>query len=72
MNSNKFIFTHENPFSISGSPECMEWKLRFKVALGIAEGLHYLHHECHRRIIHRDIKASNVLLTKDYEAQVLF
>lgn len=53
-----------------GSPECMEWKLRFKVALEIAEGLHYLHHECHRRIIHRDIKASNILLTKDYEAQI--
>lgn len=49
----------------------MDWKVRFKVAVGIAEGLRYLHHECHRRIIHRDIKASNILLTEDYEAQVL-
>ncbi|XP_022740999.1 receptor-like cytosolic serine/threonine-protein kinase RBK1 [Durio zibethinus] len=53
-----------------GSPECLDWKTRFKVAIGIAEGLKYLHHDCHRRIIHRDIKASNILLTQDYEAQI--
>ncbi|XP_038997725.1 receptor-like cytosolic serine/threonine-protein kinase RBK1 [Hibiscus syriacus] len=53
-----------------GSNEGLDWKKRFKVALGIAEGLKYLHHECPRRIIHRDIKASNILLTEDYEAQI--
>ncbi|CAI0474305.1 unnamed protein product, partial [Linum tenue] len=42
---------------------------RYKVAIGIAEGLRYLHHDCPRRIIHRDIKASNILLGEDYEAQ---
>ncbi|KAF5463128.1 hypothetical protein F2P56_019068 [Juglans regia] len=53
-----------------GSSECLEWTIRFKVAIGVAEGLDYLHHNCHRRIIHRDIKASNVLLTQDYDAQI--
>ncbi|KAG7968096.1 hypothetical protein I3843_08G134700 [Carya illinoinensis] len=53
-----------------GSSECLEWKIRFKVAIGVAKGLDYLHHNCHRRIIHRDIKASNVLLTQDYDAQI--
>ncbi|KAB2617568.1 receptor-like cytosolic serine/threonine-protein kinase RBK1 [Pyrus ussuriensis x Pyrus communis] len=53
-----------------GTSECMDWKVRFKIAIGIAQGLRYLHHECHRRIIHRDIKASNILLTEDYEAQI--
>ncbi|XWS41662.1 hypothetical protein CRYUN_Cryun17cG0101700 [Craigia yunnanensis] len=53
-----------------GSPECLDWKRRFKVAIGIADGLKYLHHDCQRRIIHRDIKASNILLTQDYEAQI--
>ncbi|XP_010491725.1 PREDICTED: receptor-like cytosolic serine/threonine-protein kinase RBK1 [Camelina sativa] len=53
-----------------GSEECLEWKIRYKVALGIADGLSYLHNACPRRIIHRDIKASNILLNKDYEAQI--
>ncbi|GKV23527.1 hypothetical protein SLEP1_g33237 [Rubroshorea leprosula] len=53
-----------------GSEHCLDWKTRFKVAVGVADGLQYLHHECHRRIIHRDIKASNILLTEDYEAQI--
>ncbi|KAM5577029.1 receptor-like cytosolic serine/threonine-protein kinase RBK1 [Rosa sericea] len=53
-----------------GSEKVMEWKIRFKVALGVAEGLQYLHHDCHRRVIHRDIKASNILLSEDYEAQI--
>lgn len=54
-----------------GSEECLDWKKRYKVALGIADGLSYLHNDCPRRIIHRDIKASNILLSQDYEAQVL-
>ncbi|KAJ6822162.1 receptor-like cytosolic serine/threonine-protein kinase RBK1 isoform X1 [Iris pallida] len=48
----------------------LEWKIRFKIALGVAEGLQYLHEGCQRRIIHRDIKASNILLTEDYEPQI--
>lgn len=56
---------------ISGcSAECLEWKIRYKIALGVADGLKYLHHDCHRRIIHRDIKASNILLADDFDAQV--
>ncbi|XP_031481454.1 probable receptor-like serine/threonine-protein kinase At5g57670 [Nymphaea colorata] len=48
----------------------MEWKVRHKIAMGVARGLHYLHKGCQRRIIHRDIKASNVLLTADFEPQI--
>ncbi|XP_028802797.1 receptor-like cytosolic serine/threonine-protein kinase RBK1 isoform X2 [Neltuma alba] len=50
--------------------ECLEWKTRFKVAIGVAQGLQYLHHDCQRRIIHRDIKASNILLNENYEAEI--
>lgn len=46
--------------------------IRYKIALGVAEGLLYLHEGCHRRIIHRDIKAANILLTEDYVPQVPF
>lgn len=44
--------------------------MRYRIAVGIARGLHYLHKCCRHRIIHRDIKASNVLLTEDFEPQV--
>ncbi|XP_030528339.1 receptor-like cytosolic serine/threonine-protein kinase RBK1 isoform X2 [Rhodamnia argentea] len=55
---------------LHGSTGIMDWTTRFKVAVGVAEGLQYLHHHCPRRIIHRDIKASNILLDEDYEAQI--
>lgn len=48
----------------------MKWSIRYKIALGVAEGLVYLHRGCHRRIIHRDIKAANILLTHDFSPQV--
>ncbi|KAE8704939.1 Receptor-like cytosolic serine/threonine-protein kinase RBK1 [Hibiscus syriacus] len=57
-------------FCAFGSDECLDWKTRYKVATGIAEGLKYLHHDCPKRIIHRDITASNILLTEDYEAHI--
>ncbi|WVZ79063.1 hypothetical protein U9M48_026690 [Paspalum notatum var. saurae] len=55
---------------LHGTKESLKWKVRFNIALGIAEGLLYLHEGCHRRIIHRDIKASNILLTEDYQPQI--
>lgn len=48
----------------------MSWEMRLRVAVGAARGLAYLHEDCHPRIIHRDIKSSNILLDDKYEAQV--
>ncbi|KAL5548988.1 hypothetical protein UlMin_004219 [Ulmus minor] len=48
----------------------LDWKKRMRIAIGSAEGLLYLHHEVTPHIIHRDVKASNVLLDSDFEPLV--
>uniref|UniRef100_A0A7I4CXT0 Protein kinase domain-containing protein n=2 Tax=Physcomitrium patens TaxID=3218 RepID=A0A7I4CXT0_PHYPA len=48
----------------------LSWPVRWKIVLGVARGLHYLHALAHPRIIHRDIKASNILLTKNYDTKI--
>ncbi|KAG9449846.1 hypothetical protein H6P81_009811 [Aristolochia fimbriata] len=40
----------------------LDWQKRLTIIKGVAEGLQYLHHCCEGKIIHRDIKASNILL----------
>ncbi|GAA0169894.1 hypothetical protein LIER_24276 [Lithospermum erythrorhizon] len=48
----------------------LDWQKRINVAIGAAEGIEYLHIECNPHIIHRDIKASNILLDSDFNAKV--
>ena len=44
--------------------------MRYKIILGVDEGLAYLHEESMLRIIHRDIKLSNVLLEDNFTAKI--
>ncbi|XP_073314167.1 receptor-like cytosolic serine/threonine-protein kinase RBK2 isoform X2 [Primulina huaijiensis] len=55
--------------SLNGKSGKLAWNVRYNIALGIASGLSYLHEGCQRRIIHRDIKSANILLTEDFEPQ---
>jgi len=48
----------------------LDWSKRYKIILGIADGLLYLHEICQKRIIHRDLKSDNILLTENFEPQV--
>ncbi|WOK98163.1 protein NSP-INTERACTING KINASE 1-like [Canna indica] len=48
----------------------LDWTLRKKIALGAARGLLYLHEQCDPKIIHRDVKAANILLDDYCEAVV--
>ncbi|KMS95120.1 hypothetical protein BVRB_012160 [Beta vulgaris subsp. vulgaris] len=47
-----------------------DWPTRHQIALGVAQGLAYLHHDLLPPIVHRDIKSSNILLDVDFQPKV--
>ncbi|XP_028055633.1 LRR receptor-like serine/threonine-protein kinase FEI 2 [Camellia sinensis] len=50
--------------------QSLNWNARLRIAFGSARGLAYLHHDCCPRIVHRDIKSSNILLDENLEPHV--
>ncbi|KAL5227948.1 hypothetical protein ABZP36_016213 [Zizania latifolia] len=51
-------------------PPALDWPTRLRVAVGAAQGLCYMHHECTPPIVHRDVKTSNILLDSEFRAKV--
>ncbi|XP_043690363.1 cold-responsive protein kinase 1-like [Telopea speciosissima] len=47
-----------------------DWRTRYKICIGVARGLAFLHEEVRPHIVHRDIKASNILLDKDLNPKI--
>ncbi|XP_006845733.3 cysteine-rich receptor-like protein kinase 2 [Amborella trichopoda] len=52
------------------SDKFLNWQIRYQIILGIARGLQYLHEDSHFRIVHRDIKASNILLDAKFQPRI--
>lgn len=48
----------------------LSWDVRYKIALGLASALHYLHEEWDRCVLHRDIKASNIMLDSNFNVKL--
>ncbi|KAB1204086.1 hypothetical protein CJ030_MR5G019112 [Morella rubra] len=58
-----FLFDKEKSASLN-------WRTRYEIVTGVARGLLYLHEEAPERIIHRDIKASNILLDEHLNPKI--
>ncbi|KAI3779093.1 hypothetical protein L2E82_08578 [Cichorium intybus] len=54
----------------SAKRDLLDWKRRYAIINGVAQGLLYLHEDSHDRIIHRDIKASNILLDEKWRPKI--
>ncbi|TKY44966.1 Receptor protein kinase 5 [Spatholobus suberectus] len=58
------------PVSDSVNRVVLDWPKRLKIAIGVAQGLSYMHHDCSPPVVHRDIKTSNILLDAQFNAKV--
>lgn len=66
-NGNLFEALHQE---MKGGKSDLDWNRRYRIALGSAKGIAYLHHDCSPPIIHRDIKSTNILLDEEYEPKI--
>jgi len=48
----------------------LSWPLRYKIIAGVASALNYLHNEYDQKVVHRDLKASNIMLDSDFNARL--
>lgn len=62
----RFLFGAED----ERSGRLLDWAQRFKIALGTAKGMLYLHEECQHSIIHYNLRPENILLDEDFNAKV--
>lgn len=63
----KFLFVKPPPSdSTDGENPLLDWGIRYRIAIGVARAIAYLHEECLEWVLHRDIKPENILLDNDF------
>lgn len=50
--------------------DTLNWNRRYRILVGVASGLHYLHNEYDKKVVHRDLKTSNILLDADFNSRL--
>lgn len=72
-NGNLYQHLHGSSYSAYSSSSHrrpLYWSRRFRIALGVARALAYLHYDCKPQVLHLNIKSSNILLDEGYEAKL--
>lgn len=59
-----------NVYSDESKKTMLNWRKRHEIIVGIARGILYLHQDSRLKIIHRDLKASNILLDKELNPKI--
>ncbi|KAF7809535.1 putative L-type lectin-domain containing receptor kinase S.5 [Senna tora] len=70
LDNHLFCDEEEGINSRSRSLTPLSWNLRYKIISGVASALHYLHNEYDQKVVHRDLKASNIMLDSDFNARL--
>ena len=66
----KLIFTDKKQSIEAINPIVLDWETRHRIIRGVAQALDYLHNECQERVLHRDIKTSNIMLDSEFNARL--
>lgn len=59
-----------SPAAAAAGRQLLGWELRYNIVRGVASALHYLHDEYDQRVVHRDLKASNIMLDAAFSARL--
>ncbi|KAG8503950.1 hypothetical protein CXB51_002223 [Gossypium anomalum] len=66
----KFIFYDEKTGKGESNQPNLSWETRLIILQGVAEALDYLHNGCEKRVLHRDVKCSNIMLDSEFNAKL--